>query len=252
MNISAVVLAKNEERNIEACLASLQWCDEVIVIDDNSTDKTVLLAKNMGTKVFVHPLNNNFSKQRNFGLENAQGDWIFFVDADERVSEALVKEIESRIKNQESKNGFFIKRLDSMWGKVLQHGETGRVKLLRLAKKNTGKWTGAVHETWRVSGKTEELKNPLMHYPHQTITGFLQEINFYTTLRAQELFEQNASVTWFDIIAYPKAKFIQNYFLKLGFLDGIPGFLSALFMCFHSFLVRGKLWQLRQKIDNKQ
>lgn len=246
MKISAIIITKNEEKNIEACLHSLQWCDEIIVIDDNSTDKTVSLSEKHNAKVYAHDLANNFSAQRNFGLEKAHGEWILFIDADERVSETLASEIQAVIR-EANFSGFYIPRLDSMWGKVLRHGETGNMRLLRLAKKNAGKWTGSVHETWYVSGNVSTLKHPLMHYPHQTLTEFLQEINFYTTLRAEELYKQRVPASFWQIIAYPKAKFLQNYIFKQGFRDGMPGIVFALCMSLHSFLVRGKLWQLWQK-----
>ncbi len=243
--ISAVVLAKNEEDNIKDCLQSVSWCDEVIVIDDNSTDKTAEIAKKLGAKVYTHSLENNFSAQRNFGLEKAKGDWILFIDADERVSSALWYEIMAVTNDPRNEfTGFYIVRKDTMWGKLLNYGETGNIKLLRLAKKDSGKWSGKVHEILKISGKTITLRNHLMHYPHQTIKEFLQEINYYTTLRAEELLGKKTKVYWWSIILYPKAKFFVNYFIKRGFLDGLHGFIFAFFMSFHSFLVRGKLWLL--------
>ena len=248
MSVSAVVLTKNEEKNIEACLASLQWCYEIIVIDDNSVDNTMAIANKLGAKVFNHSLDYNFAKQRNFGLEKAKGEWVLFVDADERVPTSLCDEIIQYANNPINKcNGYYIKRVDTMWKKVLKHGETGNIRLLRLAKKEAGKWHGNVHEVWEVKGETTVLQNPILHYPHQTLTEFLQEINFYTTLRAEDLFKRKVKVAWWHIIAYPKAKFVQNYIFRLGILDGNAGIVFALCMCFHSFLVRGKLWQLWQK-----
>lgn len=246
MKISAVVITKNEEKNIQGCLKKVQWCDEVIVIDDHSTDRTVSLAEKSGAKVYTHSLENNFSQQRNVGLEKAKGEWVLFVDADERVSGSLANEIQAMI-IENNFDGFYIKREDTMWGKVLHHGEVGNIRLLRFAKKNKGKWYGNVHETWHVSGKVHTLQNALQHYPHTTISEFLQEINFYTTLRAKELYQQKVRVPWWHIIAYPKAKFIQNYVFRLGFLDGMPGIVLAFMMSLHSFLVRGKLWQLWQE-----
>lgn len=246
--ISAIILTKNEERNIEACLDSVSWCDEKIIIDDHSTDKTVDLAKKKGAKVFVRSMYNNFSDQRNYGLEKAKGDWILFIDADERISSALWYEIMSHSSEAiEEYAGFYIKRQDTMWGKVLKYGETGNVVLLRLAKKGTGKWEGSVHEQWNIKGKTAVLKNPLEHFPHQTVAEFLREINFYTDIRAEELFKKKIKSNWFSIIVYPKAKFALNYFFRLGFLDGLPGLIFALMMSLHSFLVRSKLWLMRQK-----
>lgn len=246
--ISAVILTKNEEGNIADCLESLKWCDEIIVIDDNSEDETSELAKKMGASVYLHSLNNDFSQQRNFGLSKAKNDWVLFVDADERVTEALASEIKNQIlKIKNNYNGFYIKRKDFIWGRELKHGETGNIKLLRLAKKGAGKWEGKVHEEWKVQGKIGQLNNPLLHYSHQSMTDFLKEINFYTDIRARELYEKGVKVNFFSIIVYPKAKFFVNYFFKLGFLDGIPGFIFALVMSFHSFLARGKLWLIWQE-----
>ncbi|SRR5258708_5060892 len=248
MKISAVILTKNEEKNIGACLSTLQWCDEIIVVDDNSTDSTIEIAKKLGGTIYSRSLNNDFAQQRNFGLHKAKEEWVFFVDADERITPSLCDEIIQYADMPITQYaGFYIRRLDSMWGRILQHGETGDIYLLRLAKKNAGKWEGKVHELWEVKGKAGRLRNPLMHYPHPRITDFLKEINFYTALRAEELFQQKVNVSFWQIILYPKAKFFINYFVKFGFLDGTAGMVSALFMSMHSFLVRAKLWQLWQK-----
>lgn len=244
--ISTVILTKNVSNAIKACLESVSWCDEIIIIDDNSTDETRDIAKKLGAKVYENDLAGNFSQQRNFGLEKATGEWVLFVDSDEIIPENLAKEIQAKLLENKA-NGFFIKRDDFIFGKKILHGEMGDTWLVRLAKKNVGKWEGRVHEVWKIKGKTEQLKNSLLHYPHQTISEFMQEINFYSTLRAQELFNQHMKVNWWDIILYPKAKFFINYFIKLGILDGVPGFIVAVIMSFHSFLVRGKLWQLQNK-----
>lgn len=248
--ISAVVLTKNEENSIIDCLESLNWCDEIIVVDDFSQDRTIEIINNLKNKkitVFRRALNKDYSKQRNFGLSKTSCNWVLFVDADERVFQALQKEIIKAISERNNFDGYFIKRRDFIWSKELRYGETGNIKLLRLAKKNKGEWRGRVHETWEVKGNIGQLNAFLAHYPHQTITEFIREINFYTDIRAKELFDNGTKASWLLIIFYPKAKFILNYFLKLGFLDGIEGLIMAVFMSFHSFLVRAKLWKLWQK-----
>lgn len=251
--ISAVVLTKNEERNIADCLSSVSWCDEVIVVDDISTDKTVDIAKKLGAKVFERDLNDDFSEQRNFGLSKTKGDWVLFIDADERVSSALWYEIMQHTNNPISNHsGFYLKRRDKIWGQELNYGETGNIKLLRLAKKDSGGWVGPVHETWKVKGQTETLNNPLIHYPHINVEKFLKEINFYTDLRANELYIKKTKSTLSSVLFYPSGKFIHNYIVKQGFRDGIPGLILAMMMSFHSFLVRGKLWQLGQNNISKK
>ena len=248
MNITCIILTKNEAGNIKDCLHALKWCDELIVIDDNSDDKTIDIAEGLGAKVYKRFLDNDFAAQRNFGLSKAKNEWVLFVDADERVSPALIFEISNVIGlgGQEC-SGFYARRTDVMWGKQLEYGETGGIKLLRLAKRNTGLWEGHVHERWKVKGKIGELKNPLLHYPHQTIKEFLQDINFYTSLRAKELYAKDKRVTMIEIILYTLGKFVVNYFIKRGFLDGAPGIIYAAIMSFHSFLVRAKLWNISNK-----
>lgn len=251
--ITSIVLTKNEERNIVDSLKSLKWSDEIIVIDDYSRDKTVQIAKKMGAKVIPHRLNLDFSRQRNFGLSKARGEWVLFIDADERVTKNLKTEISHLTTDSDRTkqlNGYFIRRIDFMWGKELKHGETGNIKLLRLAKRDSGKWEGKVHEEWKIDGKVGQLKNSLYHYPHQSIAKFLQEINFYTDLRAKELYDQKVHASWITIIAYPLGKFLLNYLVKKGFLDKTQGLCIAIIMSFHSFLVRSKLWSMN-KIMNK-
>ena len=246
--ISVVILTKNEEKNIERCLNSILWCDEIIVIDDHSIDKTVMLAKQKGAKVFTRSLNDDFASQRNFGLEKAKEEWVLFLDADEQISQPLWFELMEHTNNpQNTAVGFYIRRVDTIWGKQLHFGESGNHKILRLAKKDAGKWVGKVHEVWKVRGTTVVLQKQLDHFPHQTVSAFLAEINYYTDIRANELFQKKVPVIWWHLIVYPKAKFVINYFIKMGYRDGLPGFVSALMMSFHSFLVRGKLWLLWQK-----
>lgn len=252
LGISAIILTKNEEENIIDCLEGVLFCNEIIVVDDNSTDRTSELLKSFSKnheklKVFKRDLNLDFSEQRRFGIEKAKNDWILFVDADERISQELAIEIKENVTPNTTFSGFLIKRVDFMWGKELMHGETGNIRLLRLFDKREGKITGKVHERWETKKPVGRLINPIKHFPHPTVSEFLREINFYTDLRAQELFKAGKKVNFFSIILYPKGKFLVNFFLKLGFLDGTVGLVHAIFMSFHSFLVRGKLWLLWQK-----
>lgn len=243
--ISVVVLTHNDEMIISRCLEGIRWCDEVVVIDDNSTDGTVALAKKLGAKVFIHSLHDDFAAQRNFGLSKTKGDWILFVDSDEVVSEDLRKEIiqETLDKRQEA-SGYLLRRKDWWGGRWLAHGETANVRLLRLARKDAGKWVQPVHEVWGVAGAVGNLGAPLLHYPHQNVAQFLDEINRYSTLYARYLHQHGVKEPVLQIIGKPLAKFFVNYIWRLGFLDGTAGLVVALMMSFHSFLVRSKLWKL--------
>ncbi len=244
--ISAVILTHNSEQTLISTLESLSWSDECIVIDDESIDKTVVIAKKYKTNIFSRRLAGDFAAQRNFGLSKAKGPWVLFVDSDEIVTKELAEEIQMAISNQPSaigRDGYYLKRIDYMWGRELRHGETANVKLLRLAKKDAGCWIRPVHEVWMVKGRTGELTSPLHHYPHSNVAQFLEDVNTYSTRNAQYLYSQKVRVHWFEIPAYPVAKFFRNYFFSLGFLDGTAGVVIALMMSFHSFLTRAKLYQ---------
>lgn len=252
MEISAIILTRNEEKNIERCLESLSWCDEVIIIDDYSEDNTLsaesysISRLPLNIKIFKRHLNNDFAAQRNYGLEKTRGEWVLFVDSDEVITKELQQEIITKIKQSESV-GFYLKRKDYFLGKWLQYGETNTVKFLRLARKNAGRWQGRVHEVWKIEGEVRELENPILHYPHESISQFLSKINHYTDLVAQYWKEEGRVVHVWEIIVYPVGKCIQNYILRLGFLDGMPGLILALMMSFHSFLSRSKYWLATQR-----
>ena len=171
--LTGIVLTHNEEENITRCLEALKFCDTLLVVDDNSTDKTVRLAKKSGATAVTHPLNGDYAAQRNWALSQAKTPWVLFVDADETVSVKLGEEIKSAIKKIEFK-GFLIPRIDYMWGKKLTHGDVGKVRLLRLARRGAGEWHGAVHETWAIEGNVGTLPHPIFNYPHPTLVEFIQ------------------------------------------------------------------------------
>lgn len=243
--ISAVVLTHNDETVLERCLSSIAWCDEIVVVDDESTDGSVAVAQKFTTQIYTRKLHDDFAAQRNFGLEKAKGAWVLFVDSDEVVSEELKREIVSSIKDQAS-SGYYIRRKDYWGGKWLAHGETGNIRLLRLARKNSGIWKEPVHEVWDVKGTVGALTSPLLHYPHPSVAQFLSQINYYSSLRARYLYSQKVRPSLWHVLVYPKAKFLVNYVFRQGFRDGTAGFIHAMLMSFHSFLVRSKLWKLHQ------
>jgi len=254
--LTGIVLTKNEENNIEKCLNSIKWCDEIIIVDDYSVDRTLEKIQISKSKfqiksqiqIFKKKLNDDFAEQRNFGMEKASGEWVIFVDADEKVTRKLQNEISQVVLNRGRNDicSYYIKRRDYFWGRELKYGETKKLRdrgIVRLVKKNSGKWVGKVHEEFQANCKTGKLNGFLDHYPHQTIREFINEVNFYSSLRARELLDNGKKTNVFEIIFFPLCKFIYTYFIKFGFLDGPAGFTYAFFMSFHSFLVRTKLYQ---------
>lgn len=248
MTLSVVILTKNESRNISKCLNSVAWVDEVVLIDDFSTDETLLLAqKNRpDVKIFRRALNGDFAAQHNFGLDKAKGDWVLFIDADEIVSPALRSEItETLPKTSPETQGFYLKRQDVFLGTKLTHGETANWKSIRLGKSGAGRWRREVHEYWNIAGKTQSLHHPLEHNSHSTVSALINSLNFYTTIDAKHMFEvDNRHFELFRVFANPLGKFIQNYFLRYGFFDGFAGFVMAFMMSFNSLLVRVKIYDL--------
>jgi len=240
--ISAVILSKNNARSLERALQSVQWCDARIVLDDNSTDDTQRIALKYHAEYVCSPLSDNYAKQRNYGLTLAHTDWIFFLDTDEYVPEALMREIRAAVHTGNC-NGYMLKRTDIFMQKKLHHGETGYARFLRLAKRDTGYWQRPVHETWSISGKIGTLKHSLMHTPHDSISSFLDKIIVYTTMEAQYRKRNGERFSLFKVLVYPVAKFFVNYILKRGFLDGFPGLAMAYMMSLHSCSVRVHMYE---------
>lgn len=251
MKISAVILTKNEEESITRAIDSVGFCDEIIIVDDNSTDNTLetiqkIKSKNLNgnleIRVLQRRLDGDFAKQRNYGLEKARGEWVLFIDADEIVPPKLQEEIKREVNKFSKIKGFKIKRRDFIFGKELKFTEAGKRSLLRLGRKGYGKWQRRVHEFWDIDGTAKALKTPLIHFPHQTITSFVEEINFYSTLHSEANSSEGKRSTLGKIIFWPIFKLVDNLILKLGILGGSRGFIVAMIMSFHSYLAWSKQW----------
>ena len=210
--------------------------------------------KNLTILTLNEPNVSDFAAARNTLLKTAKTDWVFFLDTDEVMTPELKTEI-TNICNLSSNiySAYSVRRLDTFLGRELTHGEAGHTRLVRLARRTWGKWERPVHEKWvglpaeARSAKVGELKNPLLHTPHSSISSFLAKIDRYSTLDAQYRYEQGAKSSLFKIFFYPLAKFKLNYLLRLGLLDGVPGLIHAMMMSFHSYLTWSKLYLLWHK-----
>lgn len=210
--ISAIIL-NSDNRNIEKTLKSVLWCDEVIV--------------------WTKPVSGDWAKARNEAMATARNEWVLFVDSDEVINKQIIR-IDNRF------DGYRLKRRDVFWRHEMRFGEAGRTKLLRLGKKSAGLWKRKVHEYWDIKN-ISELKEYLIHSPHPKISDFINQINSYTEIDAKELLREGKKFSYFRLIFNPLGKFIQNYFLRFGFLDGLAGFVYAFMMSFHSLVVRVKM-----------
>jgi hypothetical protein len=240
MNCSCVILAKNEIYDVSRLASQF---DEVIVLVDAPIKPS--RETHIGTSSVViafHPLDNDFSAQRNFGLSLCTKPWVFFLDEDEELSESLVHEMAHAITSPIA-DAFLFHRRDVFMGRELHHGETAHVQLLRLARRTSGKWERPVHEVWNVQGTQALLHHPLLHRPHTSITTFIEKIDQYTTIEASLRKKAGKKFSLFELLLFPPAKFLQNSVLRLGVLDGFPGIAMAYMMSLHSLIVRVKMYE---------
>ncbi|MFQ5608597.1 MAG: glycosyltransferase family 2 protein [Candidatus Zixiibacteriota bacterium] len=238
--VSVVILAKNEAKNIRACIASVNWADEVIVIDSGSTDDTTKIACDCGARVSeVEWI--GFGPAKQCGVDLAQGPWVLSLDADERVSAELAQEIRSAIANS-AFLGYRIPRLTSFVGKWVRHGGWYPDYVLRLFHKANGRFTPAlVHESVEVDGPLGKLANHLLHYSYDSIEDYISRLNRYTSLAARQLYDNGAKFSLWQALFKPPAVFLKRYLLKLGFLDGWTGLQIAFLSSVYVFTKYAKL-----------
>ncbi len=238
MGLTAVILTNKEPKDITPTANSVDFADEVLLVRDGTGKE-----KQIGnTKIIFNKLNSNFSDQRNLGLSRAKNDWVLFVDDDETVSKELADEIKQASRD-ENISGYYLKRIDRYHDQVLHHGETGNIKIVRLGRRSSGKFDRPVHEIWQIKGKVGVLNNSLIHERGDLVSTFVDRMAFYGPIDAKELTKENKPFTYWRCLLNPKGKFLANYFLKLGFLDGLLGLFQAYLMGVQSLTVRVFQWR---------
>jgi glycosyltransferase involved in cell wall biosynthesis len=247
--ISAIVITLNEESNIKDCLESIKWADEIIVVDSNSKDKTVEIAGMYTNKVFITE-KMSFSDKKNLAIEKSSGEWIFWIDADERVTESLKNEIKNIVENpDEGIQAYEINRKSFFINKFIKHCGWYPDYRIRLFRKSAGIKFDAVrvHEKIIYEGRKLRLKYYLLHYTDLTFEHYISKLNSYTSSSALDLVEIGKKASTGDIIFRPVFTFIKMYFLKLGMLDGYTGLVLCTLSCVHVFVKYSKLYFLTQK-----
>lgn len=244
-SLSVILITKNEEANIRDCLQSVSWADEVVVVDSGSTDDTVIICKEAGARVYVHADWPGFGPQKNRALGYASKDWVFSIDADERVTPELHAELIQAM-NEERAQGFYLPRLSQFCGRFIRHSGWYPDHVLRLFKRGAGKFSDSlVHESVLLTGRSARLKNPLLHYSYLTTGDVERKVEHYSAAAAQQMFQSGKRSNWLEAVLRGGWAFVRTYALRLGVLDGSAGFSIARMNARTTYLKYRKLEALR-------
>jgi glycosyltransferase involved in cell wall biosynthesis len=256
VKISAVIIAFNEESQIAEAINSVTWADEIIVVDSESKDRTREIAENLGAKVITNKW-PGFAAQKQFATDTAQNDWIFSLDADERVSDALKEEVIA-IKNATSPpiaDGYKIPRLSFYMGRAIRHSGWYPDWQLRFFDRRKGRWKNVeVHESMQMAPecKTKRLKCEILHFSIKTVAEHHEILGKrYAPLAAKQMFRDGRRTSPFKASISGPAAFVRAYILKLGFLDGYPGYCIATFAAHHAFLKHTLLLEMQRSQTEK-
>ncbi len=250
--ISAVMITKNEEKNIRRTLDSINWVDEIVIVDQFSQDRTPEICRARGCRVYQKEM-EGFGVQKQFGVDQACHEWILSIDADEVATEELKESIQGVLSANSDEAGFYIYRRNNYLGKWIRHCGW-YVPILRLFRKTRGGFDSRrVHESVRVLGKTGVLKGDLLHYTYKDIFNQLEKMNLYSGIDTTEIEKKDIRISPVNAIWYlflkPLAVFIRKYFLLSGFREGIHGLVLSSFAAFGVFLNYAKLWELQKEKD---
>lgn len=234
--LAAVVISHNAERGIVRCLRSVSFCDEIVVVDSGSEDRTRELASQFTPKVFLHPW-QGYAQQKNHANTLTECEWVLSVDADEEVSEALRQEIVEVLRAPGEQAAFSMPRKNFHLGRWIEHGTWYPNRQVRLFKKAAGSWIGPeVHERWISAGTTGALHGHLLHYSYTGIADQLQRAQRYAELMAVRLQREGQRFSLATLVAAPIKRFVWGYIVKRGFLDGYPGLVISLCEAYSVFL----------------
>ena len=267
--ISAVINTLNEEKNIERCLETLSWVDEIVVCDDGSTDKTLEIAKKFGAKIYHHKSAGFVEAARNFAVRLAQGDWILVIDADEEIPSTLANTLKSIAEGKNHKKlleqqivtksddltHVLVPRKNIIFGKWIEHSGWWPDYQIRFFKKGKVKWTGKIHEDPKTLGvgcsflPNEDLA--IIHHNYQTIGQFIERMNRYTDIEAKELTAAGYKFNWLDLIKKSNGEFFNRFFAQAGFKDGLHGLILASLQSLSFFVTYIKVWELQGAAEQK-
>lgn len=254
ISLSAVIITQNEAHNIQRCLDSVAFCDDIIIVDSGSTDETVNIAKNLGARV-LHQDWLGYGAQKQFAVGQANNDWVLCIDADEVVSNDLRKSILQLTLTSQAGGHISYKmpRRNHFLGKPLLHGEGYPDYSLRLFNRSQAQWSDdQVHEGVNTQGNVKTLTGDLLHFSGDSIAAYLNKQNRYTELQAHALYDAGKFCGASKCFTSPLIRFIKFYIFRLGFLDGAAGFIHITIGCFNAFSKYAKLLELQQKTTTLQ
>lgn len=250
--ISCAIVVFNEERNIRECLDSVRWMDEIVAVDAYSTDQTLEICRSFTDRVFQRPW-RGFGDQKNFAIDRTTSDWVFILDADERVGASLRAEIEAILAASDPDRpvAYSLARKNYYYGRWIRRAGCYPDYQLRLFRRGIGRLDDAEpHNKFVFQGKAAYLANPLDHYTERTIADHFRKFNNFTTLAAQERAKTKRSVHWTDLLFRPLFTFWKYYVRRQGFREGMHGLIICGFASMYTFVKYAKLWELL-KVENK-
>jgi len=257
--LSIIIITKDEEKMIGDCLESIKWADEIVLVDSGSTDKTVEIAKKYGAKITTFLSKTpNYAEWRNKGLQETKGDWVFYLDADERVTPHLKEEIKSSIINhQPSIIAYAIPRCNFYLGRKMHYGGAWPDYVKRLFKKDKLKgWEGRLHEEPTFSGGEGELghlKEPMIHLTHRDLSSMVEKTRKWSKIEAELLYRAgHPPVTWWRILRIMLTEFWQRGVKLQGWRDGTVGWIEIIFQMFSRFITYARLWEMQNQIKSEK
>lgn len=245
--LSVLIVTRNEEENIRACLESVAWAEEIIIVDSLSEDGTVAICREFTDKVIRRPW-KGYVDQKSFALSRAQHAWALLIDADERMSPGLIEEVKKELLDDKGTwDGFFFPRRVYYLGRWIKHGEWYPEYRLRLFRRSKGAVVGEdPHDRVELvgGGRVKYLKEDLWHFTYKDIFHQVAQLNNFSSISVGEMAKRGRKFHLYQVLLRPLAAFVTGYFLKRGFKDGTPGFIIAVVSSFHVFLKYSKLWEL--------
>jgi glycosyltransferase involved in cell wall biosynthesis len=250
--VTVTIITLNEAHHIAAAIDSASWADEILVVDSGSTDDTVAIATAKGVRVMNRTW-PGYVDQKNYAASVAAHDWIFSLDADERVTPSLAAEIRETVSREPAERAFRVPRVTFHLGRWVRTTDFYPDYQTRLYDRRAARWQGKyVHESVSADGALGQLRNELQHYSYRDLSDHLDRINRYSTLAAQQMYENGRRATALDLLAHPPAAFLRNYVLRGGFADGMAGLTISLVNAYSVLLKFAKLWELQQGTPSSQ